>query len=98
MGAKDSKPNCITYEDAIKRSMFDVYNCLHYPKLVTDLLWLQSKLYILCSHISVSDSEFKRLREAFKRLSPVNGAITKHSFVKEILGDGVPLPIADVCF
>lgn len=46
----------------------------------------------------VSDSELKRLREAFKRLSPVNGAITKHSFIKEVLGDGVPLSIADVCF
>jgi len=48
--------------------------------------------------ISVSDSEIKRLREAFKRLSPVNGAITKHSFIKEVLGDGVPLSIAEVCF
>lgn len=48
--------------------------------------------------ISVSDSELKRLREAFKRLSPVNGAITKHSFIKEVLGDGVPLSIADVCY
>lgn len=46
----------------------------------------------------VSDAELKRLREAFKRLSPVNGAITKSSFIKEVLGDGVPLSIADVCF
>lgn len=44
----------------------------------------------------VSDSELKRLREAFKRLSPVNGFISKHSFIKEVLGDGVPLSIADV--
>jgi len=48
--------------------------------------------------VSVSDSELKRLREAFKRLSPVNGAITKHSFIREVLGDGVPLSIAEVCF
>ncbi|KAF0760813.1 ubiquitin carboxyl-terminal hydrolase 32 [Aphis craccivora] len=65
MGAKDSKPSCITYEDAVKR---------------------------------ISDSEIKRLREAFKRLSPVNGAITKHSFIKEVLGDGVPLSIAEYIY
>ncbi|CAI6345795.1 unnamed protein product [Macrosiphum euphorbiae] len=65
MGAKDSKPSCITYEDAIKR---------------------------------ISDSELKRLREAFKRLSPVNGAITKHSFIREVLGDGVPLSIAEYIY
>jgi ubiquitin carboxyl-terminal hydrolase 6/32 len=65
MGAKDSKPSCITYEDAIKR---------------------------------INDSEIKRLREAFKRLSPVNGAITKHSFIREVLGDGVPLSIAEYIY
>ncbi|XP_050441466.1 ubiquitin carboxyl-terminal hydrolase 32 [Adelges cooleyi] len=65
MGAKDSKPSCITYEEAIKR---------------------------------ISDSELKRLREAFKRLSPVNGFISKHSFIKEVLGDGVPLSIADYIY
>ncbi|XP_050522495.1 ubiquitin carboxyl-terminal hydrolase 32 [Daktulosphaira vitifoliae] len=65
MGAKDSKPSCITYEEAIKR---------------------------------INDSELKRLREAFKRLSPINGVISKHSFIKEVLGDGVPLSIADYIY
>lgn len=94
MGAKDSKPSCITYEDAVKRSM-TLYLCY---KIQNYFIVLIPKLFIhLCLCILVSDLELKRLREAFKRLSPVNGAITKHSFIKEVLGDGVPLSIADVC-
>lgn len=95
MGAKDSKPSCITYEDAVKRSMMFIpiisINII-VNLFSTRLSFLKPfRLFIL-----VSDSELKRLREAFKRLLPLNGAITKHSFIKEVLGDGVPLSIADV--
>ncbi|XP_046979817.1 ubiquitin carboxyl-terminal hydrolase 32 [Schistocerca americana] len=65
MGAKDSKPLCITYEEAAKR---------------------------------VTEAELKRLKEAFKRVSTVNGCITKQSFVKDVLGDGVPTQIAEYIF
>ncbi|KAK7789457.1 hypothetical protein R5R35_012652 [Gryllus longicercus] len=65
MGAKDSKPCCITYEEAIKR---------------------------------VTDAELKRLKEAFKRVSTLNGSITKQSFVRDVLGEGVPLPVAEYIF
>ena len=46
--------------------------------------------------IAVSESELKRIKEAFKRVD-VNGFITKSSFVKEVLGEGVPRNVADVC-
>lgn len=65
MGAKDSKPCCITYEEALKR---------------------------------VSDAEIKRLRDAFKRASTLNGMMTKAIFVKEVLGDGMPSKLAEHIF
>ncbi|PSN41510.1 hypothetical protein C0J52_07225 [Blattella germanica] len=65
MGAKDSKPCCITYEEAVKR---------------------------------VTDAELKRLKEAFKRVSTLNGCITKQSFIKDVLGEGVPTPVAEYIF
>ncbi|CAG4934214.1 unnamed protein product [Colias eurytheme] len=63
MGAKDSKPSFISYEDAVKR---------------------------------VSDSELRRLREAFKRCAGVNGtALSLDAFVHEVLCDGVPYEVAE---
>lgn len=44
----------------------------------------------------VTEPELKRLKEAFKRLSNLNGLISKQSFVKDVLGDGVPIPVAEV--
>lgn len=44
----------------------------------------------------VTEAEFKRLKEAFKRSSNLNGLISKQSFVKDVLGDGVPVPVAEV--
>lgn len=51
-----------------------------------------------CSFISVTDAELKRLKEAFKRVSTLNGCITKQSFIKDVLGEGVPTPVAEVSF
>ncbi|XP_075983851.1 ubiquitin specific protease 32 isoform X2 [Anticarsia gemmatalis] len=63
MGAKDSKPSFISYEDAVKR---------------------------------VSDSELRRIREAFKRCAGANGtALSLEAFVHEVLCDGVPYEVAD---
>ncbi|XP_061723016.1 ubiquitin carboxyl-terminal hydrolase 32 [Cydia pomonella] len=63
MGAKDSKPCFISYEDAVKR---------------------------------VSDSELRRIREAFKRCAGANGtALSLEAFVREVLSDGVPYEVAD---
>ncbi len=44
----------------------------------------------------MSESELKRIREAFKRVSNVSGFISKSSFLKEVLGEGVPRNIAEV--
>ncbi|XP_068623837.1 ubiquitin carboxyl-terminal hydrolase 32 [Battus philenor] len=63
MGAKDSKPSFISYEDASKR---------------------------------VSDSELRRIREAFKRCAGTNGtALSLDAFVREVLCDGVPYEVAE---
>ncbi|XP_063368814.1 ubiquitin carboxyl-terminal hydrolase 32 [Cydia amplana] len=63
MGAKDSKPCFISYEDAVKR---------------------------------VSDSELRRIREAFKRCAGANGtSLSLEAFVREVLSDGVPYEVAD---
>ncbi|KAJ2943017.1 hypothetical protein O0L34_g15210 [Tuta absoluta] len=63
MGAKDSKPSFLTYEDAVKR---------------------------------VSDSELRRIREAFKRCAGANGtALSLEAFVREVLCDGVPYEVAE---
>jgi hypothetical protein len=43
----------------------------------------------------VSDEEFKRICEAFKRLSGGNQLLTKQSFIVHVLGDGVPQAIAE---
>ncbi|XP_052751885.1 ubiquitin carboxyl-terminal hydrolase 32 [Galleria mellonella] len=63
MGAKDSKPSFISYEDAEKR---------------------------------VSDSEVRRIREAFKRCAAPSGtALSLEAFVHEVLCDGVPYEVAE---
>ncbi|XP_054279647.1 ubiquitin carboxyl-terminal hydrolase 32-like [Macrosteles quadrilineatus] len=46
----------------------------------------------------VNEAEYKRLKEAFKRLSNLNGFISKQSFVKDVLGDGVPVPVAEYIY
>ncbi|XP_075218366.1 ubiquitin specific protease 32 isoform X2 [Lycorma delicatula] len=45
----------------------------------------------------LSDSELKRLRDAFKRHS-TNGVITDKVFIREVLGDGVPNAVAEFLF
>ncbi|XP_059478649.1 ubiquitin carboxyl-terminal hydrolase 32 [Neocloeon triangulifer] len=62
MGAKDSKPSVISYEDAFKR---------------------------------VSEADFKRLKDAFKKIAGLNNYITKNAFIKDVLGEGVPVPVAE---
>jgi len=45
---------------------------------------------------SVSETELKRLKEAFKRSSSLNGYMAKYAFFREVLGDNVPLRLAEV--
>ena len=44
----------------------------------------------------MTDSELKRLKDAFKRSSTLNGYMTKQVFIREVLGDGVPAKLAEV--
>ncbi|XP_071551468.1 ubiquitin carboxyl-terminal hydrolase 32 isoform X3 [Panulirus ornatus] len=46
----------------------------------------------------VSDAEFNRLKDAYKRTATLNGAITKQAFIREVLGEGVPLQLAELIF
>uniref|UniRef100_A0A8W7PLD4 ubiquitinyl hydrolase 1 n=1 Tax=Anopheles coluzzii TaxID=1518534 RepID=A0A8W7PLD4_ANOCL len=63
MGAKDSKPSCISYEEAVKR---------------------------------VTDSELRRIKDAFKRSAGTAGSVlSKCAFTQDVLGDGVPSVVAD---
>lgn len=43
----------------------------------------------------VSDAEFKRVCEAFKRLTGGKPLLVQQAFVQYVLGDGVPSTIAD---
>ena len=45
---------------------------------------------------SVTDSELKRLKDAFKRSASLGGYMTRQMFIREVLGDGVPQGMADV--
>jgi len=46
--------------------------------------------------IAVSEPDFKRLKDAFKKIAGLNNYITKHAFIKDVLGEGVPIPVAEV--
>lgn len=43
----------------------------------------------------MSDAEYKRVCEAFKRLSGGGHLISKPSFIQNVLGEGVPTNIAE---
>lgn len=45
---------------------------------------------------TVTDVELKRLRDAFKRTCGVSYYMTQQCFYREVLGDGVPLKVAEV--
>ena len=45
---------------------------------------------------SVSENELKRLKDAFKRSSTLSGFMTRNVFIREVLGDGVPIKLAEV--
>ncbi|XP_027228164.1 ubiquitin carboxyl-terminal hydrolase 32 isoform X2 [Penaeus vannamei] len=46
----------------------------------------------------VSDAELTRLKDAYKRTATLNGSITKQAFIREVLGEGVPLQLAELIF
>ncbi|KAI2584361.1 USP32 isoform 4, partial [Pan troglodytes] len=45
----------------------------------------------------VTDVELKRLKDAFKRTCGLSYYMGQHCFIREVLGDGVPPKVAEVC-
>ena len=56
----------------------------------------QSTFHVVMLLCSVTESELKRLKEAFKRSSSLSGYMSKNAFFREVLGDNVPLRLAEV--
>ena len=46
----------------------------------------------------MSEPELKRLKEAFKRSSSLSGYMSRNAFFREVLGDNVPLRLAEVTY
>ena len=44
----------------------------------------------------MTDAELQRLKDAFKRSSTLGGHMTRNVFIREVLGDGVPMRLAEV--
>ena len=43
----------------------------------------------------VTDAERRRLQDAFRRHSNSSGHISKQSFLRDVLGDSIPLTLAE---
>lgn len=46
----------------------------------------------------VTDAEMKRLKNAFKRASTLNGLMTENLFMREVLWEGVPSKFAQLIY
>ena len=46
----------------------------------------------------MTDGEKRRLQDAFRRLSGASGLISRPLFIREIIGDGLPHPLAEQIF
>ena len=45
--------------------------------------------------LTVTDGEKRRLQDAFRRLAGASGLISRLTFIREIVGDGLPHPLAE---
>lgn len=50
----------------------------------------------MCLFIAVTDAEYRRLHDAFKRVVTQNSHMSKQAFFREVLGDLFPVDIAEV--
>ena len=46
----------------------------------------------------MNDSEKRRLQDAFRRLSASSGHISRHVFIKEVVGDALPPKLGEQIF
>ena len=49
-------------------------------------------------NFSVSETEKRRLQDAFRRSSAANSNISKQVFIQDVLGECVPAPLSDQIF
>ena len=66
----------------------------YYPGLIAGLYVSNGCLNFAL--LSVNEEELKRLRMAFKRIAGASGVISKPLFFREVLGDNVPVKLAEV--
>ena len=59
----------------------------------SEFSWQATFVFFLST---VSDDEFKRLREAFKRYSTPAGYMSRPIFIKDVLGDSMPAKLGEV--
>ena len=43
----------------------------------------------------MTEGEKRRLQDAFRRLTPSSGFISRQIFVRDVIGDGIPLSLAE---
>ena len=87
MGIKESKQFPISSEEAYKRGkIFHIFSCQS-----TCHLWSNFNL----DDFLVTEAEKRRLQDAFRRLTPSTGLISKPIFIREVIGDGIPLTLAE---
>lgn len=75
---------------------FGLYYTKSTPKINNTPLLSSFSLSLLFFVSSVTDVELRRLKDAFKRTSGLTYYMTQQCFYREVLGDGVPLKVAEV--
>ena len=64
-------------------TQFNIFSCLY-------------SFFACLSTFTVTDSELRRIREAFKRSAGTSGTVlSKNAFIQDVLGEGVPSVLAD---
>ena len=98
MGAKESRQFPLTYEEAVKRGNWN------WRKMICEVITKKKLKWKWVSffhqfynrfYFSVTETERRRIQDAFRRLSAPSGYVSRQMFTKDVLGDGVPVSVAD---
>ncbi len=105
MGVGRSKPMPLSYEEACKRGETQPPHTPLYPPYYTHTHTHThnhpTPLFPL-THTPVSPCHavpgpvLTRIQETFKRLSSVSGSLPQLTFMRDVLGDAVPIKLAEV--
>ena len=96
MGARDSKllGQVLTYEEAVKRGK----SLLKPITLDTEFICIFNKLTHDPYNLTVSSTEFKRLKDAFSKHSTSSGHLQQAVFFSDVLGETVPNSLAELIY